>query len=392
MSQAKQHNGAVARESTQQVPCCHEPVLPRPRSAADRGSATAPTEPYGLHSIPTRPTRSIPVAIEQARKLVTPASRAAVDAFCPGMSKVCGYHHGWFDAAGEPDECGGGKAIRAALVLLSARAVGHSAEEAVPAAVAVELIHSFSLLHDDIMDADTQRRHRPTAWTVFGVPSAILGGDALLTAAIQVLLDQPNTSGSAAARVLCATTQRLISGQRADLDFERRSDVTLDECLRMAADKTSALISCAAAIGALFVGSTPQAVSQLASFGDHLGTAFQLVDDLLGIWGSTEVTGKPFRSDLRSRKKSLPVVAALRSGSVASAKLATLYSRAEPLEEHELRKAAQLVERAGGRRWAEAEAAAQLEQAAGCLADFDLPTELRTEFIELARFVTDRDH
>jgi geranylgeranyl diphosphate synthase, type I len=336
-------------------------------------------------------TPSLPRAMGLARELVTPALQKTVAQLCPDMSRVAGYHHGWLDADGRPTTSGGGKAIRPALVLLSAHAVGGSSEAAVPAAVAVELVHSFSLLHDDIMDGDTERRHRPTAWTVFGTSSAILAGDALLTAAVEILLDQPVEGARAAARCLSAATQRLITGQTADLDFERRDDVQLSECLAMAGDKTSALLNCASSLGAILAGGPPQVVSGLGRFGEHLGAAFQLVDDLLGIWGSPEVTGKPVLSDLRSRKKSLPVVSALRSGGIAAYQLTALYFRSDPLSEDELALAAELVEEAGGRQWAQQEAAAQLSAAADCLGKLDLSTEIRDGFLEVAQFVTDRD-
>ncbi len=205
---------------------------------------------------------------------------------------------------------GAGKALRPALALLSARAADAAAERAVPAAVAVELVHNFSLLHDDIMDGDTERRHRPTAWTVYGVGMAILAGDALLALAQDLLLEGQPPESVWASRCLSAAIQRLIAGQGADLAFERRGDVTVAECLDMAGDKTAALMACACSIGAVYVGGPAGMAKSLAGFGAYAGLAFQLTDDLLGIWGAPEVTGKPVRSDLRARKKSLPVVAA----------------------------------------------------------------------------------
>ena len=127
------------------------------------------------------------------------------------------------------------------------------------AAVAVELVHNFSLLHDDIMDDDTERRHRPTAWTVFGVGAAILAGDALLALAQDLLLEDDTLKGAWAARCLSAAVLRLIGGQGSDLAFEKRDDVTLAECLDMAGDKTAALMACACSIGAVHLGAPPDA-------------------------------------------------------------------------------------------------------------------------------------
>ena len=285
---------------------------------------------------------------------------------------------------------GAGKALRPALTLLSARAASAAPERGVPAAVAVELVHNFSLLHDVIMDGDTERRHRPTAWTVYGTGAAILAGDAMLALAQDILLEDAAPSGVWAARALSAAVQRLIAGQGADLAFEQRDDVSLPECLAMAGDKTAALMSCACSIGSIHVGGAPGLAMGLAAFGAHAGLAFQLTDDLLGIWGAPEVTGKPVRSDLRARKKSLPVVAALSAGTPEARELAALLAREEALSEDDLALAAGLVEAAGGKGWTEAEAATQLAAAHQCLADTDMPADVRAEFAGIAEFITAR--
>ena len=329
-------------------------------------------------------TAVMPAGVETARDLVGPAIAAAVQRLSPEVQVVAAYHLG-LDGSG-----GAGKALRPALALLSARAAGATADRGVAAAVAVELVHNFSLLHDDIMDGDTERRHRPTAWTVHGVGAAILAGDALLALAQDILLEDTSAQGIWAARCLSAAVLRLIAGQGADLAFEQRSDVTLAECLTMAGDKTAALMACACSIGAIHVGAPPGLAMGLAGFGAHAGLAFQLTDDLLGIWGAPEVTGKPVRADLRARKKSLPVVAALTSGTPAGQELAGLLGRDDQLTEDELLRAATLVVEAGGKDWAEGEAADQLTAADNCLADTDMPEDIRAEFAGIAEFITAR--
>jgi geranylgeranyl diphosphate synthase type I len=259
--------------------------------------------------------------------------------------------------------------------------------------VAVELVHNFSLLHDDIMDGDTERRHRPTAWTVFGTPAAILAGDALLALAQDILLEDGGPQGRWAARCLLAAVQRLISGQSADMEFEQRHSVSMDECLTMAGDKTAALMACACSIGAIFTGAPPSLAMSLADFGSHTGLAFQLVDDLLGIWGAPEVTGKPVWSDLRTRKKTLPVAAAMAGpvrSDTAGRELGELLAQPDPLTEDDLSRAAWLIEEAGGRKWAEDETARQLEAACKCLADAAIPADVRDELTEIARFIAGR--
>jgi geranylgeranyl diphosphate synthase, type I len=337
-------------------------------------------------------TTAMPAGVAAARDLVGPAIASWLERLSPDVKIVASYHLGFVDADGAPaGDQQGGKALRPALALLSARAAGAPPERGVVAAAAVEFVHNFSLLHDDIMDGDTERRHRPTAWTVFGVGSAILAGDALLCLAQDILLTDPAPQAVWAARCLSAAVHRLIAGQGSDLAFERREDVTLDECLQMAGDKTAALMACACSIGAIGVGAPAELAMGLAGFGAHAGLAFQLTDDLLGIWGAPEITGKPVRADLRARKKSLPVVAALTSGTQAGAELGELLFRPDALSEDDLLRAADLVEEAGGRKWAEGEADAQLAAATKCLTETEMPDDVRAEFAGIADFITVRD-
>ena len=336
-------------------------------------------------------TTTMPAGVAAARDLVSPAIGGWLERLSPEVRVVAAYHLGFVDADGaSTGDRPGGKALRPALALLSARAAGAPPERGVAAAAAVEFVHNFSLLHDDIMDGDTERRHRPTAWTVFGVGAAILAGDALLCLAQDILLADQAPQGVWAARCLSAAVHRLIAGQGADLAFERRDNVTLDECLQMAGDKTAALMACACSIGAIGVGAPAELAMGLAGFGAHAGLAFQLTDDLLGIWGAPEVTGKPVRADLRARKKSLPVVAALTGGTPAGQELAEILARPDALSEEDLRHAAELVEAAGGRAWAESEADSQLAAATTCLNETQMPDDVRGEFAAIAGFITVR--
>jgi geranylgeranyl diphosphate synthase type I len=334
---------------------------------------------------------TIPHSITDGRALADQAMRAAAVRLDPWTRRVVAYHLGWTDEHGRPAKAGG-KALRPALALLSARAAGAPPETALPGAVAVEFVHAFSLLHDDIMDGDRTRRHRPAAWTVFGPSAAILGGDALLALSEELLLDQHTRGAHWAARALAAATQRLISGQASDLGFEQRDEVTLDECVTMAADKTGALLACASSIGAMLGEGPTRLVTGLTGFGAEMGLAFQLVDDLLGIWGSPDVTGKPVLSDLRARKKSLPVVYALNAGTPDSARLAELYREPAPPSEDVLHEMARLVDVAGGRDWAAAEADRRIASAERHLDESGMDELVAAEFRDIALFVTSRDH
>jgi geranylgeranyl diphosphate synthase type I len=336
-------------------------------------------------------TATRPDSLEAVRTVVQPGLLAAIDRLDPHTRLVSGYHLGFWAADGGTATGGGGKGLRAALALLSARAVGADPVRGGPAAVAVELVHNYSLLHDDVMDRDVQRHHQPTAWMVYGEPDAILAGDGLLGLAFEVLAEVPEPTAPLAVRTLGAAMRRLVAGQTMDLSFEHRTDVQLDECIEMVGGKTAALFSCSCSLGAVLCAGPGPVAAGLGRYGEHLGVAFQLVDDLLGIWGQPEVTGKPVLSDLASRKKSIPVVYALSSGTDTADRLRELYFGTGDMDGDRLELAAKLVEEAGGRDWTEREADRQLALALAAL-PADLPADVRAELEDLAHFVTGRDY
>jgi len=334
--------------------------------------------------------RTVPFALTRARELLEPALSEAVSGLSPEVRRVASYHLGFTDAAGTPTNGDGGKAVRPALAFLSAEAAGAAPEAALPGAVAVELVHNFSLLHDDVMDQDAERRHRPTAWALFGVGPAILAGDALLALAHEVLVTASSPEGVRASAALARATAGMIAGQGEDLGFESRLDVTVEECLEMCAHKTGALLSCASSIGAILAGAKTPVVEALADFGLQVGLAFQAVDDVLGIWGRPEITGKPAANDLRQHKKSLPVVAALAAGGPAAERLSRLLFNGD-LSEEGVSEAVRLVEEAGGRTLASEEAERRLETALAALDRVPLEPHARDQLAELARFVAERE-
>jgi geranylgeranyl diphosphate synthase, type I len=332
--------------------------------------------------------------LRRTRDLTGPALRAAVARLDEACREQASYHLGFTDLEGRPGSGGGGggggKAVRPALALLSTEAAGAPAETGLPGAVAVELVHNFSLLHDDLMDGDTERRHRRTVWAQWGAPSAILTGDALLALAVEVVLESRSPHAVAAASLITSTTRELIRGQAEDISFEQRSDVTVDECLTMAAGKTGSLLAASAEVGARLAGACPALAAALRTFGAEVGAAFQLVDDLLGIWGDPALTGKPVLSDLRSRKKSLPVTYAVQHGGAAGMELASWLAGGDD-DEKSLRRAASLVDEGGGRDWAAAEARRRMALAEKALADVDIVPAARAELVALGRQLTDRE-
>ncbi|MGV9560525.1 polyprenyl synthetase family protein [Streptomyces sp. NPDC003401] len=334
--------------------------------------------------------------LERGRTLATPVLRAAVDRLASPMDTVAAYHFGWIDAQGNPTDGDGGKAVRPALAVLSAEVTGAAPEVGVPGAVAVELVHNFSLLHDDLMDGDEQRRHRDTVWKVHGPAQAILVGDALFALAGEVLLELGTVEAGRAARRLTAASRALIDGQAQDISYEHRDRVSVAECLEMEGNKTGALLACASSVGAVLGGADAHTADSLERYGHHLGLAFQAVDDLLGIWGDPEATGKQTWSDLRQRKKSLPVVAALDAGGPASERLGEMLaadaerSDFANFSEEEFAARAALIEEAGGREWTAEEARRQHAVALEALNAVDMPEQVRERFTALADFVVVR--
>ncbi|MEU3078169.1 polyprenyl synthetase family protein [Streptomyces laurentii] len=361
-------------------------------STGTRGE-TVPTVPPGN---PAVDTADVAALLERGRALSTPVMRAAIDRLAPPMDTVAAYHFGWIDAAGNPTEADSGKAVRPALALISAEAAGAAPEVGVVGAVAVELVHNFSLLHDDLMDGDEQRRHRDTVWKVHGPAQAILVGDAMFALANELLLELGTVEAGRATRRLTIATRKLIDGQAQDISYEHRERVSVEECLEMEGNKTGALIACAVSIGAVLGGADDRTADKLEEYGYHLGLAFQAVDDLLGIWGDPESTGKQTWSDLRQRKKSLPVVAALAAGGPASERLAELLaadaksSEFDSFSEEEFATRAALIEEAGGREWTSQEARRQHAVAVRALHEVELPEQVRDQLVALADFVVVR--
>jgi geranylgeranyl diphosphate synthase type I len=226
------------------------------------------------------------------------------------------YHLGWIDNAGNPCQNSSGKALRPVLCLLACEAVGGEYRPALPAAAAIELVHNYSLIHDDIQDDDRERRHRATVWSIWGKPQAINAGTGmriLASLALSRLEEQgiPLPKRWRAQQLLDECTLRLIEGQYLDISYESRLDIGIKDYLNMIEGKTAALIAGSLETGALLGTDSEEVIKSFREIGRNLGLAFQIRDDILGIWGDEEKTGKPSGSDIRRRKKTLPIVYAL---------------------------------------------------------------------------------
>lgn len=272
-----------------------------------------------------------PAALTRYRRALDDHLRSLVDRPEPSdLYRMLRYHLGWEDAEGRPAESTG-KQLRPALCLLSCQAAGGLAERAIPFASAVELVHNFSLVHDDVQDGDRLRHGRDTVWAVWGEAQAINAGDALLALAHLSLSGATHESFAAASRLLDERTLEMVEGQVMDIAFEERTDVSLDAYLAMISRKTGALFEAALALGADAAGAPGETVAALGRCGRQLGLAFQVRDDMLGIWGDVDLTGKPVAADIHRRKKSLPIVFALeRAEADDLERLREVYGPGEP--------------------------------------------------------------
>lgn len=328
--------------------------------------------------------------LTRARRLTEPGLRTALDMLPAPLDRMANYHFGWCDTEGNATDTGWGKGLRAGLTTAAAEACGAAPDAAAPMAVAIELMHNFSLVHDDVLDTDRIRRGRPTVWARWGIPAAICLGDALHAGGIQVLARElPGDQAAAAVTRLESVMAELCRGQYVDCAFDGRTTVKVSEYLAMATGKTGALMGAACALGASVAEADPATMAAFDAFGSTLGLAFQVVDDLLGIWGDPAVTGKTAGNDLIARKWSYPVAAALESGTstAAARELTRLYHSETTITSADAARIAALMSDAGIEQQARRFAARQAEAAIATLPDQVIADDL----IALTDLVVRRD-
>ncbi len=279
------------------------------------------------------------------------------------------YHMGWVDEKMQPAIAGAGKRLRPILCLLACSELGGDPLNALPAAAAIELLHSFSLIHDDIEDGDEVRRHRPTLWKIWGIPLAINAGDGMFTMAFEAIqrLAQRGIAAEVtlhALKLFTRTCAELTEGQHLDISFEARDAVSVGEYMRMIEGKTASLIGTTIEIGALIANANPAQTSALQRFGQSIGLEFQIQDDILGIWGDPKVTGKAAGNDILRRKKSLPLLYALNHAGVGE----TLQARLkQPIDEGDLPEILEMLVEAGAKEFATEQLLFQHENAKNAL-------------------------
>jgi geranylgeranyl diphosphate synthase type I len=269
----------------------------------------------------------------------------------PEFDVMLQYPLGWMDEHGAPYSQPTGKRIRPLVLLLCSEAAGGDWQHALPAAAAVELLHNFTLLHDDIQDDSPIRHGRPTVWKIWGRANAINAGDALFTLSYIALhkLERATPAKTVLAiwRVFNETMLDLTRGQHLDMRFEHQPSVTVDEYISMIRGKTAALLAACSQIGGLVGSGDIERAQHFADFGLNLGIAFQIHDDILGIWGDPKVTGKSTATDILAKKKSLPVLYGLE----CSKALNDVYARPH-FNDNDVAEAIALLDQTGARDYA----------------------------------------
>lgn len=298
------------------------------------------------------------------------------------------YHMGWTgEGAGKVAQ---GKRIRPLLVLLSSGGCDADWKIALPAAAAVELVHNFSLVHDDIQDNSSKRRGRDTVWVNWGIPQGINAGDALFVLSNLAVLDLvPHLSADKvlkAAKILHDTCLDLTRGQFLDMTYENSADVSIEDYWSMVGFKTAALLASCCSLGALIGEADQETQDAFRDFGHYLGLAFQVKDDLLGIWGDSLQTGKSAESDLTAKKKSLPVI----FGLAKKGKFAQVWSKG-PINSDDISGLADQLAAEGARLYAEETTDQMTDMALAALREADPKGEAGDALFELANKLLRRE-
>lgn len=337
----------------------------------------------------------LPKTFHRYRESITKELSSVIDGSSLGLYDMMRYHLGWQDDKGCIQKVSrrvteGGKLVRPTLVLLSCEAVGGDWRRALPAAAAVELVHDFSLIHDDIEDGDEQRRQRATVWRLWGEPQAINVGDAMHSLARIALwkLEENQIDPykvRRAAQLLDETCLELCEGQYLDIRYESRFDINVDDYLEMIDRKTAALISCSITLGALIGTDDREIVARFERFGRKLGLAYQMVDDVLGIWGGKSA------SDIQKKKKTLPVIFALeRAGGEQRAALLDLYDK-EVLNRSDIASVIRILDHLGAEGYTREVATGYYNQALEDIQGVALAQPAQDELKEFTAFLMVRE-
>ena len=339
---------------------------------------------------------TLPGMLVRYRAEVSSALRSSLPRDEPEVYNLLKYYMGWVDENGFPSAGMEGKGLRPTLCLFACEAVGGTPKMAMPAAVALEFIHVFSLIHDDIQDEDETRHNRKTLWKLWGVPKALVAGNVLRVVADQALHRLVNAGvehgrALSAMGLLTEAYLEMIEGQYLDLSFEGRSDVGVDDYFQMISRKTGALIRCSMALGAVVGSDDPEVARAFRECGRSLGYVFQIRDDVLGIWGEEERTGKPVGADIRRKKNSYPVVYAKENAGQQDVKTLIEIYKKDNVDDADVETVLDVMDRADVKRHAQKNAASYAQAALDSISQVELSGESRQEIEDLTRFLLVRD-
>ena len=284
----------------------------------------------------------------------------------------------------------GGKRLRPALVLMACEAMGGDVKKAIKPAVGLELFHNFTLLHDDVMDADV-RRGKPTVHRRWNDNTAILSGDAMLTMSSQYVAQVEPAVLPEIMRLFNQTAMEIYEGQQYDMDFEVRNNVTLEEYIDMIRLKTSVLIGCACKMGALIAGASEANAQALYETGLYLGLAFQLQDDVLDVWGDEATFGKAIGGDIMNNKKTFLLIGAMQKAQGDDAnELRRWINNDYALRSEKVPAVTALYERLGMREAADEAIKRYDDMAFEALSKVEMSDEAREAFVQLIKGLVDR--
>lgn len=339
-----------------------------------------------------------PASLGRYREAVRGELLRALEGLEGPLYTMVRYHMGWVDQGGRPEPGDGGKGLRSTLCLLSHEACGGVMERALPAAAALELVHNFSLVHDDIQDHSPERHFRPTVWSIWGEAQGINAGDALFALARLTLLRlQEHGVPADVVLKLCAvldeTCLSLCEGQQRDLALQGSNNVGVEQYLEMIGGKTAALMAASCRMGAALGSVEDSVVAHFSEAGRHMGLAFQVRDDYLGVWGNAAELGKPVMEDVWERKKGLPAVYGLgRASGRDRALLRGVYAGQVSPTGVEVERAVAVLEDLGAKAYCEEVAGKEALLAVGEIEASGCENQAAGQLRELARFSAERDY
>ena len=346
----------------------------------------------------SRTGTEVPRAFDRYRPAIQSSLRDCLLSYTSPIHDTHRYYMGWEDADGNPSDNSGGKRLRPTLALLAGEAMGGTIERAMPIAIALEYVHNFSLIHDDLEDRDQYRHHQPTVWYLWGDATAIISGTAMLKVADNAAKQLARSGVSPPTAValqhqLVAAYLRIMEGQFLDIKYETVHDVTLSQYFQMIARKTGALITASLQLGARTAGQRRNLdadVAVISAIGKELGAVFQIRDDILGVWGG-ELTGKPVGSDIRRKKKSLPAIHALNNArEETKTRLNSIYLNGEPAST-QVDEVLEIMDDVGTRHYCQTLCEQRWKNADALLDTLHIPDKYRRDLKEIGTYLLERE-